>query len=151
LINKLSTILLSAWLLISAGCSSSQQNAAWIKPNQTFQRESTTGTSLPLPGSANNLDFALTNLTGATLQAIYVSPTDSRGWEENVLGNDKLQDGDTINLKFDPAERAGLWDLRVEAANGYYAEWKCIDLRTVTKITLHITLDEGAAGVAEIE
>lgn len=85
------------------------------------------------------------------MQAVYISPTNSPGWEENVLGDNKLDDGDSINIKFDPAERAILWDLRVEGPDRYFAEWKCINLRTVSKVTLHVKLDKQAVGIAEIE
>ena len=84
------------------------------------------------------LDFTLVNHTGATLQAIYVSPLDSEGWEENVLGRDELSDGEAVEIGFSPEEKAVRWDLRVEDGKGNSAEWKSLDLREISRITLSI-------------
>ena len=149
--NKLANILLLACLLITAGCCSSHDATARSEANESTQGISTRAASSSPGGSANNLDFALTNSTGTTLQAVYISPTDSPGWEENVLGGDKLEDGGTVNIKFNSEERASLWDLRVEGSEGRYAEWKSINLSDISRITLHIKLDKGTAVVAEVE
>ncbi|WP_235040048.1 hypothetical protein [Vreelandella profundi] len=37
----------------------------------------------------------ITNRTGYTLVYMYVSPGNSKSWEEDVLGNDVLMNGDT--------------------------------------------------------
>lgn len=147
----MANILLLACLLITAGCCSSHDATVRSEANESTQGISARAASSPPGGSANNLDFALTNFTGITLQAVYISPTDSPGWEENVLGGDKLEDGDTVNIKFNSEERASLWDLRVEGTDGYYAEWKSIKLSDVSRITLHIKLDKGSAAIAEVE
>lgn len=98
----------------------------------------------------DNLSFELVNFTGSTLRAVYVSPTDSKGWEENVLGSDELDD-DALNIRFSPEERAVLWDMRVESADGHHAEWKGIDLRGVSRITLLLGAVGEPTAVAEVE
>ncbi len=108
-------------------------------------------TSMRAQGTTNNLDFALINFTGTSLHAIYISPSDSIGWEENILGGVDLADGDKINLRFNPAESTALWDIRVEGVDGRYAEWKGINLRDVYRITLRLKPAGEAVVVAEVQ
>lgn len=78
------------------------------------------------------LGFDLNNFTGSTLRAVYVSPSESDGWEENVLGADELSDGAAVRIRFSPEERAALWDVRVEAPDGTTPSgkgWSCAALR----------------------
>jgi hypothetical protein len=100
---------------------------------------------------ASDLDFDLINLTGSTLRAVYVSPSDSTGWEEDVLGGDALNDGETVDLRFSPEERAALWDIKVESADGHYAEWKGLDLRGASRVTLLLKVVGEPVAVAEVE
>lgn len=88
--------------------------------------------------SGRALDFTLVNRTGTTIHAIYVSPHDSVNWEENVIGSDTLPSGESVAIRFSPEERPSLWDLRVENRNGYQAEWKKLDLRRISRITLRL-------------
>lgn len=97
------------------------------------------------------LGFDLVNFTGSALSAVYISPSDSQGWEENVLAGSELNDGDTADIRFSPEERASRWDIRVEGADGHYADWKGLDLRGVSRITLLLSLVGGPAVVAEVE
>jgi hypothetical protein len=99
--------------------------------------------------SSGQLDFTLNNFTGTTLRAVYVSPHDSAGWEENVLGGEQLLDGETVEIRFGPEERAAVWDIRVEDVEGKNsAEWKNLDLRGISTLTLSV--DKGVA-IAEAE
>lgn len=86
--------------------------------------------------SDTTLDFTLVNFTRSNLHAVYVSPHDSPGWEENVLGRDQLPDGDTLKIRFRPEEKAAMWDLRVEDENGNNVELKNLNLREISKLTL---------------
>jgi hypothetical protein len=100
---------------------------------------------------AGKLGFMLDNFTGTGLRAVYVSPSDSGGWEENLLGVEKLGGDDAVNVLFSPEEKAALWDIRVESEDKHYAEWKGVDLRGASRVTL---LLEGAGervAVAEVE
>ena len=96
--------------------------------------------------------FALTNLTGATLRAVYVSPSESAGWEENVVGAEELADGATVRVGFSPEEKAVSWDVRVVSKDDRFAEWKGLRLRDVSRITLLLDMVGGErVVVAEIE
>lgn len=145
MINKLAISLSLACLL--AGC-------CCRPPEDTAGRGGNflTHTQAVLAGrSAYKLGFALINYTGASIRAVYLSPSDSTGWEENVLAGDKLDDGDTANIRFSSEERASFWDLRVEGSDGRYAEWKSINLGDVSRITLRLKLVGETVVVAEVE
>lgn len=101
--------------------------------------------------TGGDLGFAIVNFTGSTFRAVYISPSDSTGWEENVLGAGRLEEGDTIGIRFNPEERAVLWDIRVEAVDEHYAEWKGVNLRDTSRITLLLKPDVEAVVVAEVE
>jgi hypothetical protein len=101
--------------------------------------------------AAGGSGFNLVNFTGSTLRAVYVSQSGSEGWEENVLGVDELNDGDTLGIRFSPEESAALWDIRVESADEHCAEWKGLDLRGVSRITLLLKLAGEPVAVAEVE
>ena len=108
---------------------------------------STGTTAVPAGGSG----FDLVNFTGSTLRAVYISPSDSKGWEENLLGGDELNDGNTVKIRFSPEERAVLWDIRVEGTDEHYAEWRGLDLSGVSRITLMLDLVSEPVVVAEVE
>src|SRR5205085_10958237 len=59
-------------------------------------------------------DFTLVNATGVEIHELYVTPHKSNDWEEDVLGQDTLPDGDSVTIHFSPRERAKMWDLRSE-------------------------------------
>jgi hypothetical protein len=108
--------------------------------------------SAQTPGAASSgaLDFALINLTGQMISAVYVSPHGSTGWEENVLGRDQLSSGETVEISFSPTEQSVNWDLRVEDADGRHAEWKNLDLREISAIKLRLNVYNKTV-LAEVE
>ena len=109
------------------------------------------GLSGEVSNSNPKLNFALTNSTGTALRGLYVSPSSSTGWEENLITTDTLNDGDRIYIKFNPNEQTRDWDLRIEGVDGNYAEWKQLKLEEATEITLVIKLSPELVVVAEIE
>lgn len=102
-------------------------------------------------GRAGTSGFTLVNYTGANLRAVYVSPSGSGGWEENVLGGGGLADGDSVELRFSPEEKAAEWDMRVEGADEHFAEWKGLRLGGVSRITLYLDVAGERVVVAEVE
>lgn len=136
---KIAVVALACLLAIS--CSS-----------RTNRNETTSGESSTAQGNLTaGPGFDLVNFTGIPLRAVYLSPGDSSGWEENVLGTDTLDDGATVDIRFVSNEAPALWDLKVVAKSGYYAEWKGLDLRGVSRVTLAVTLLDEATAVAELE
>ena len=102
-------------------------------------------------GATGGRRLALDNSTGASFRALYLSPSDSTGWEEDVLGGEGLPPGETLEIQFGPGERAAFWDLRVEAVDGHYAEWKRLSLQEASGVRLRLSLAGEPAAVAEVE
>ncbi len=89
------------------------------------------------PASAAQQDFDLINQTGYTIEQVYVSPTNSNNWQEDVLGRDVMNDGEGGTITFNRSERTCLWDLKVVYDDGESAEWDRFDLCKVSTITIH--------------
>jgi hypothetical protein len=137
-----------ACLLVGA-CSSRPVAGGGASPPHVGEAAMTGGA--PVDDKAGGPGFALVNFTGTTLRAVYVSPSDSAGWEENILAGGELADGAAVNIRFSPEESAAAWDLRVEAVDEHYAEWKSLNFRDASRVTLLLNLVGERVVVAEIE
>lgn len=82
-------------------------------------------------------DFELVNKTGYELNAVYVSPSKADDWDEDVMGQDVLGDGESVDIKFHRSNRSCKWDLKVVYSDDdSSAVWSNIDLCTINKITI---------------
>jgi hypothetical protein len=82
-------------------------------------------------------NFTLVNKTGYTFSEIYVSPSKANDWEEDILGDDELDDGETFDVSFSRSTKTCKWDLKVVYSDDdSSAVWKDIDLCAVSKVTL---------------
>ncbi|WP_245593413.1 hypothetical protein [Azospirillum halopraeferens] len=88
-------------------------------------------------------DFSLVNRTGYTISEVYVSPSASNDWEEDVLGRDVLSNGETVHITFSRGTKSCHWDLKVVFDDSEEAEWEKFDLCTVSKISLSYDRNKG--------
>jgi len=96
--------------------------------------------AIAAPASAQDAkqDFKLVNKTGYELKALYVAPSKSDEWGDDILGQDVLSDGQAVNVHFNPRVKTCKWDLRVTYTDdNSNAVWSDIDLCSVEKITIH--------------
>jgi hypothetical protein len=140
---------LTCLLVIAYACSSHDASADAELRAQGAAAPSKIVATARVPGGGLSLN--LVNFTGSTLRAVYVSPSVSKGWEEDVLGGDELNDGNAVDIRFSPEQGAALWDIKVESADGHCAEWKGLDLRGASRITLLLSLVGEPVAVAEVE
>lgn len=84
---------------------------------------------------AGTQDFTLVNKTGETINNLHVSETSKDDWEEDVLGDEVLEDGESLEIGFDGKDACS-WDLMVKNEEGDNLYWRKIDLCTVSKVTL---------------
>lgn len=80
----------------------------------------------------------ITNSTGYTIMYMYVSPAKSESWEEDILGDDVMPDGETrrVNLT---GYKSPMFDIRLVDEDGdRYTFWN-VD---VSKHDLTVTLDD---------
>jgi len=85
-------------------------------------------------------DFDLSNKTGYEIKEVYVSPSKSDDWAEDVLGTGTLPDGNKVHIKFHRSTTSCEWDVKVVYTDdSSSAVWQNINLCEVEKITIHYT------------
>ena len=96
----------------------------------------------PTLASAAPQDFELVNDTGYDLKNLYISPTASNDWADDVLGEDTLANGQTVKIHF-PGGRGETcqWDLKVTYSDDTSHEWTSVNLCEITTVT--VKYDEG--------
>jgi hypothetical protein len=99
------------------------------------------------PVVAGEQDFTLYNETGVDIYELYVSPASTDAWEEDVLGVDVLESGDSVDISFDRSEDADYWDLMVVDSEGSNIQWYRLKLTEISEVTLSIVGGEGVASV----
>ena len=83
-------------------------------------------------------DFDLANRTGYEIKEVYVSPSKSDDWEEDVLGDGTLPDGNSVHIKFHRATQSCNWDLKVVYTDDdSSAVWQNVNLCEIEKVTIH--------------
>lgn len=81
-------------------------------------------------------DFELVNNTGKDIVHVYVSPTSTNDWQEDVLGKDILENGDSVTITFSGGEKATYWDIKVVYEDGSGRYWEKFNLKSISTITL---------------
>jgi hypothetical protein len=89
------------------------------------------------PAFAGKQDFTVVNRTGYQIDKIFVAPSKSNDWEEDVMGDDVMEDGTSQPITFESGTSTCKYDLKAVYNDGDSAEWGNIDLCTVSKVTLH--------------
>lgn len=85
---------------------------------------------------AGDQDFTLVNRTGLSIIELYVSPSDTDSWEEDVLGVDVLGEGERCNVSFHRDEDSCIWDLMIVDEDEDEIHWTGLDLCEVSVVTL---------------
>lgn len=63
------------------------------------------------PATAEDLEFVLINSSGYTLVEFYTSPADVGSWEEDVLGNDVLDSGYSLEITVADGRTQCIYDM----------------------------------------
>jgi hypothetical protein len=92
---------------------------------------------MPTAFAQGKQDFTLINKTGLVINELYVGPSSSEDWGEDILGQDTLDDGASTEIVFSPRTRSAKWDLRVVDENGKAYSWYNINLLEISQITLY--------------
>jgi len=96
----------------------------------------------PTLASAGPQDFELANNTGYELKNLYISPTASNDWADDVLGQDTLATGASVKIHFpDGRGETCDWDLKVTYNDDSSHEWTNVNLCSISTVT--INYDEG--------
>lgn len=101
--------------------------------------------SVGAPAMAGEQDFTLRNRTGVEIHELYVAPSKSNEWEEDILGRDTLPDDEDVDISFSRKETAKNWDLMVVDGDGNSVEWHKLNLKEISRVTLYLKNGEAYA------
>lgn len=88
-------------------------------------------------------DFVLVNRTGYTIDEVYVSASSVTNWEEDLMGDDSLENGQQLNVRFNRATSECSFDIKVVYDDQETAEFRGINLCQVSRVTLYYNRSAG--------
>jgi hypothetical protein len=88
------------------------------------------------PALASDETLHVNNRTGYTISEIYIAPTSTDNWEEDIMGDDTLEPNTSVNVDFSRSVDTCKWDLKAVYDDGTNAVWKNIDLCKISTITM---------------
>jgi hypothetical protein len=88
------------------------------------------GLSGAASAQSNNPDFKINNRTGATMNEIYVSSSARQNWGRDLLGNNTLSSGQSLNVVLPAGQCTN--DIRVVYENGATQEQRNINTCGIT-------------------
>jgi len=98
---------------------------------------------------ASDLDFTLVNETGRSFEGLYITASDNRDWDANLLLDGKvLVAGGKIQVRFKNDAKSETWDFNLVDDEGLSVTFDKIKLTGVDTVTLK---DVNGKITAEIE
>jgi len=94
------------------------------------------GGSLSPIVAQSKLDFTLKNDTGVVISEVYVAPSTSDDWEEDIMGKDVLGNSESVDITFSRTEKTCDWDLKIVDEDDNEIEWTELELCKASHITL---------------
>lgn len=93
---------------------------------------------LGMAGQALALQKKIDIFNGAQydIYTLYLSPTNANAWEENVLKEGTLPNGDKVDVEVSRTENAEAWDIKVTNKAGETMTWIGVPLNKAGQITL---------------
>jgi hypothetical protein len=86
---------------------------------------------------ASDLDFLLINNTARSLEGIYITASENKDWDANLLLNGRvLAPGARIEVRFKSDMPSGTWDLNIVDNEGLSVTFDDVKLTGVDAITL---------------
>lgn len=98
---------------------------------------------------ANDLDFTLVNETGRSFEGLYITASDNKDWDANILLDGKvLEAGGKIQVRFKNDAKSETWDFNLVDDEGLVVTFDKVKLAGVDIVTLK---DVNGQITAEIE
>jgi hypothetical protein len=98
---------------------------------------------------ASDLDFTLVNQTTRSFEGLYVTASDNKDWDANILLDGKvLTAGGKIQVRFKNDAKSEFWDFNLVDDEGLSVTFNKVDLAGVDTVTLK---DVNGKITAEIE
>lgn len=85
------------------------------------------------------LDFTIVNQTGYGIKLLYVGPSNSADWTDDMemLKGRVFRSGTQMPIRFSPKAQTTKWDIMVKWTDGSQsAEWLGLDLSKIKKLTI---------------
>ena len=96
---------------------------------------------------ANDLDFTLVNETGRSFEGVYITASDNKDWDANILlGGKVLAAGGSIQVRFKNDAKSESWDFNLVDDEGLSVTFDKVNLAGIDTVTLkdvngHITAE----------
>jgi len=98
---------------------------------------------------ASDLDFTLVNQTGRSFEGLYITASDNKDWDANLLlDGEVLAAGARIQVRFKRDAKSEFWDFNLVDDEGLSVTFNKVDLAGVDTVTLK---DINGTMTAEIE
>jgi hypothetical protein len=98
---------------------------------------------------ASDLDFTLVNQTGRSFEGLYVTASDNKDWDANILLDGKVMAaGGSIQVRFKNDAKSETWDFNLVDVEGLSVTLDKVNLAGVDTVTLK---DVNGQITAEIE
>ena len=98
---------------------------------------------------ANDLDFTLVNQTARSFEGLYITASDNKDWDANLLLNGRvLAAGEKMQVRFKNDARSETWDFNLVDDEGLSVTFDKVNLAGVDTVTLK---DVNGKITAEIE
>jgi len=98
---------------------------------------------------ASDLDFTLVNQTGRSFEGLYITGSDNKDWDANILLDRKvLSAGGSIQVRFKNDAKSETWDFNLVDDEGLSVTFEKVKLAGVDTVTLK---DVNGQITAEIE
>ena len=98
---------------------------------------------------ASDLDFTLVNQTGRSFEGLYVTDSNNKDWDANILLDGKvLATGEKIQVRFKSDTTSETWDFNLVDDEGLSVTFDKVKLAGVDRVTL---TDVNGEITAEIE
>ncbi len=86
---------------------------------------------------ASDLDFTLVNQTARSFEGLYITASDNKDWDANLLLDGKvLAAGAKIQVRFKNDARSEIWDLNLVDDEGLSVTFDNVKLAGVDTVTL---------------
>src|SRR5262245_51662730 len=86
---------------------------------------------------ANDLDFTLVNQTGRSFEGLYITASDNKDWDANILLDGKvLAAGGKISVRFKNDAKSEAWDFNLVDDEGLVVTFNKVNLEGADTVTL---------------
>lgn len=89
----------------------------------------------PVHASAADRSVEVFNKTGQTMVEFYASITNADSWEEDILGDDTLDDGDSVDVNVDDGSGKCVYDFRAVFESGAEAVKRGVNVCQISTFT----------------